>query len=146
MQTIKILWPGKTRNRHLAEGINYYLKLLTPMTRLSVVEIKEEKGKVKDAALAAEAKRILKQTNDFYLLDEKGSQYSSVEFARFLGENERVGFVIGGAFGVADEVRQKSKGAIALSRMTLTHEMARLLFLEQLYRAFTILKGKEYHH
>jgi 23S rRNA (pseudouridine1915-N3)-methyltransferase len=116
------------------------------MTRLSVVEIKEEKCKAKDAAQAAEAKRILKQTSDFYLLDEKGSQYSSVEFACFLKDHERVEFVFGGAFGVTDEVRQKSKGTIALSMMTLTHEMARLLFLEQLYRAFTILKGKEYHH
>jgi 23S rRNA (pseudouridine1915-N3)-methyltransferase len=146
MRKIKILWPGKTKDRHLAEGINYYLKLLTPLARLSVVEIKEEKGKAKDAARAAEAKRILKQAADFYLLDEKGRQYSSVEFARFLKDHEQVEFVIGGAFGVTDEVRQKSKGAIALSRMTLTHEMARLLFLEQLYRAFTILQGKEYHH
>lgn len=146
MRKIKILWPGKTKDRHLAEGINYYLKLLTPLARLSVVEIKEEKGKAKDAARAAEAKRILKQATDFFLLDEKGRQYSSVEFARFLKDHEQVEFVIGGAFGVTDEVRQKSKGAIALSRMTLTHEMARLLFLEQLYRAFTILQGKEYHH
>ena len=146
MQKIRILWPGKTKDRHLAEGINYYLKLLSPLTRLSVVEIKEERGKARDAALDAEAKRILKQADVFYLLDEKGRQYTSVEFARFLKDNERVEFVLGGAFGVSDEVRQKAKGAVALSRMTLTHEMARLLFLEQLYRAFTILKGKEYHH
>jgi len=116
------------------------------VTRLSVVEIREERGKSRDAAMTAEAKRILKQADVFYLLDEKGKQYTSVEFARFLQENEQVEFVLGGAFGVSDEVRQKSKGSIALSKMTLTHEMARLLFLEQLYRAFTILKGKEYHH
>ncbi len=146
MQKIRILWPGKTKDRHLAEGINHYLKLLTPVTRLSVVEIREERGKSRDAAMTAEAKRILKQADVFYLLDEKGKQYTSVEFARFLQENEQVEFVLGGAFGVSDEVRQKSKGSIALSKMTLTHEMARLLFLEQLYRAFTILKGKEYHH
>jgi 23S rRNA (pseudouridine1915-N3)-methyltransferase len=146
MQKIKILWPGKTKDRNLAAGIDYYLKLLAPMTRVSVVEVREEKGKSVDAARVAEAKRILKQTGDYYLLDEKGRQYSSVEFARFMKEHDTIEFVIGGAFGVADEVRQKAKGVIALSMMTLTHEMARLLFLEQLYRAFTILRGKEYHH
>jgi 23S rRNA (pseudouridine1915-N3)-methyltransferase len=146
MQKIKILWPGKTKNRNLAEGINYYLKLLAPMSRISVVEVREEKGKTVDAAQAAEAKRILKQASGYYLLDEKGRQYTSVEFACFLKEHDTIEFVIGGAFGVDDEVRQKAKGTIALSMMTLTHEMARLLFLEQLYRAFTILRGKEYHH
>jgi 23S rRNA (pseudouridine1915-N3)-methyltransferase len=146
MQKIKILWPGKTKDRSLAEGINYYLKLLAPMSRVSVIEVREEKGKTIDAAQAAEAKRILKQASGFYLLDEKGRQYTSVEFARFLKEHDTIEFVIGGAFGVDDEVRQKAKGTIALSKMTLTHEMARLLFLEQLYRAFTILRGKEYHH
>jgi 23S rRNA (pseudouridine1915-N3)-methyltransferase len=146
MQKIKILWPGKTKDRSLAEGINYYLKLLTPMAQLSVVEVREERGKPVDAAQAAESKKILKQTTDYYLLDERGRQYTSVEFARFLQGHDRIEFVMGGAFGVNDEVRQKAKGTIALSMMTLTHEMARLLFLEQLYRAFTILKGKEYHH
>jgi 23S rRNA (pseudouridine1915-N3)-methyltransferase len=116
------------------------------MTRLAVAEIKEEKGKPREAALAAEAQRILKQSTGFYLLDEKGKHYSSLEFAGFLKERQTVDFVIGGAFGVSGEVREKSKGSIALSKMTLTHEMARLLFLEQLYRAYTILKGKEYHH
>lgn len=116
------------------------------MAQVSVVEIKEEKGKQKEAALAVEAKKILKQTGDYYLLDERGREFTSVEFAHFLKEKEGVDFVIGGPFGISGEVREKSKGSIALSKMTLTHEMARLLFLEQLYRAFTILKGKEYHH
>jgi 23S rRNA (pseudouridine1915-N3)-methyltransferase len=146
MQKIKILWLGKTKSSHLAEGIDYYLKLLSPMAQVEVVEIKEERGKNADAALAAETRKILRQAAGFYLLDERGSQYTSVGFARFLDGKDRLEFVIGGAFGVSDEVKQKSKGTIALSAMTLTHEMARLLFLEQLYRAFTILKGKEYHH
>jgi 23S rRNA (pseudouridine1915-N3)-methyltransferase len=146
MRKIRILWPGKTKDRNLAEGIDYYLKLLGPMARVTVAEVREEKGKSADVARDAEAKRLLKQSGAYYLLDEKGKQYTSVGFARFLGEHDSVDFVIGGAFGVADEVRQGAKGVIALSMMTLTHEMARLLFLEQLYRAFTILKGKGYHH
>jgi 23S rRNA (pseudouridine1915-N3)-methyltransferase len=115
------------------------------MSRVSVVEIKEEKGRG-SAAQAAETRKIMKQTPGFYLLDEKGRQFTSVEFASFLKGQESMDFVIGGAFGVTDEIRKSAKGSIALSKMTLTHEMARLLFLEQLYRAFTILKGKEYHH
>jgi 23S rRNA (pseudouridine1915-N3)-methyltransferase len=145
MMKIRLLWSGKTKERYLQEGISYYLKLLTPVAHVSVVEIKEEKGKGA-AAQTAEARKIMKQTTGFYLLDEKGRQFTSVEFASFLKGQESMDFVIGGAFGVADEIRKNAKGSMALSKMTLTHEMARLLFLEQLYRAFTILKGKEYHH
>jgi 23S rRNA (pseudouridine1915-N3)-methyltransferase len=146
MMKIRLVWSGKTKERYLQEGINYYLKLLAPMTRMSVIEIKEEKGKGIEAAQAAEGRKIMKQTEGFYLLDEKGRQFSSVEFASFLKGQDSIDFVIGGAFGVSDEIRKNAKGSIALSKMTLTHEMARLMFLEQLYRAFTILKGKEYHH
>jgi len=115
------------------------------MAQVSLVEIKEEKGRQKQAALAIEARKIMKQTGDYYLLDEKGRELTSVEFAYFLKGQHAVDFVIGGPFGVAVEVKEKAKGSISLSRMTLTHEMARLVLLEQLYRAFTILKGKEYH-
>lgn len=146
MAKIKIIWVGKTKERYLSEGINHCLKLLTPMSQVSLVEIKEEKGRQKEAALAIEAKKIMKQTGGYYLLDEKGREVTSVEFAHFLKGKDAVDFVIGGPFGVAVEVKEKAIGSISLSRMTLTHEMARLLFLEQLYRAFTILKGKEYHH
>jgi 23S rRNA (pseudouridine1915-N3)-methyltransferase len=146
MAKIKTIWIGKTKERYLTEGINHYLKLLTPMAQVSVVEIREERGRQREAALAAEARKVLKQTQDFFLLDEKGEALTSVELARFLKDRDSADFVIGGPFGVSAEVKGKAKGIIALSKMTLTHEMARLLFLEQLYRAFAILKGKEYHH
>jgi 23S rRNA (pseudouridine1915-N3)-methyltransferase len=146
MAKIKIVWIGKTKERYLTEGINHYLKLLTPMAQVSVVEIKEEKGRQKEAAMLAEAKKVLKQTRDYFLLDENGEELNSVALARFLKDRDAVDFVIGGPFGVSAEVKEKAKGSIALSKMTLTHEIARLLFLEQIYRAFTILKGKEYHH
>ncbi len=146
MAKIKIVWIGKTKERYLAEGISHYLKLLSPMARLSVVEIREEKGRQKEAAMAGEAQKVLKQTQDYFLLDERGEELTSVELARFLKDRDSADFVIGGPFGVSPELKEKAKGSIALSKMTLTHEMARLLFLEQLYRAYTILKGKEYHH
>jgi 23S rRNA (pseudouridine1915-N3)-methyltransferase len=146
MAKIRIVWVGKTKERYLTEGINHYLKLLTPMAQVSIVEIKEDKGRQKEAAMAAEARKILKQTADYFILDEKGEEFSSVGMARFMKERDVIDFVIGGPFGVSHEVKEKAKGSIALSKMTLTHEIARLLFLEQLYRAFTIIKGKEYHH
>jgi 23S rRNA (pseudouridine1915-N3)-methyltransferase len=146
MAKIKIVWVGKTKERYLAEGINKYLKFLMPMTQISIVEVKEEKGRQNKDALDEEARKIMRQTRDYYILDERGREFSSVGFAQFLKDKDSIDFVIGGPFGVSAEVKEIAKGSIALSKMTLTHEMARLLFLEQLYRAYTILKGKEYHH
>lgn len=143
---IRIIWAGKTKERHLKEGIDRYRALLGYYAPLSLVEIREEKGKGREAALAAEGQRILKQTQSYILLDEKGKEFTSVEFAGFLENRSAVDFVIGGPYGVSDEVRGKAVNVIALSKMTFTHEMVRVFFLEQLYRAMTILKGKEYHH
>lgn len=146
MAKIKIVWVGKTKERHLAEGIEKYLRFLMPMAQVSIVEVKETKGRPIEDALAEEAGKIMKQTREYYLLDERGREFSSVEFAQFLKDKDTIDFVIGGPFGVSAEMKKTAKGSMALSKMTLTHEMARLLFLEQLYRAYTILKGKEYHH
>lgn len=143
---IRIIWTGKTKERYLSEGIGYYLRLLGTAAQVSVIEIKEEKGKEREKLLAAEGKRILKQTQSYVLLDEKGRELTSRDFAAFLGNRSTVDFVVGGPYGVSDEVREKAGSVIALSRMTFTHEMARLFLLEQLYRATTIMKGKGYHH
>ncbi|HMK57026.1 MAG TPA: 23S rRNA (pseudouridine(1915)-N(3))-methyltransferase RlmH [Dissulfurispiraceae bacterium] len=143
---IKIVWVGKTKEHCLAEGIERYLKFLAPMAQVSVVEVREERGRRKEAALAGEEAKILRQTADYYLLDERGREFSSVGFAQFLQGRDAVDFVLGGPFGVSAAIREKAAGMIALSKMTLTHEMARLLLLEQLFRAHTILRGKEYHH
>lgn len=142
----RILWVGRTKEKYLTEGINRYLKMLKHMANVSVIEVKEEKGKTKENALFAEGERILRQTGSYILLDESGREFNSKDFARFLGEKEQVDFVLGGAYGVSPEIKEKAAAKIALSKMTLTHEMARLIFLEQFYRAMTIIKGKEYHH
>ncbi|OGW20375.1 MAG: hypothetical protein A2Z82_02830 [Nitrospirae bacterium GWA2_46_11] len=142
----RILWVGRTKEKYLTEGINRYLKMLKHMANVSVIEVKEEKGKTKENALFAEGERILRQTASYILLDETGKEFSSKDFAKLLGERDQVDFVMGGAYGVSSEVKAKATGKIALSKMTFTHEMARLIFLEQFYRAMTIVKGKEYHH
>ncbi len=142
----RIFWVGKTKEKYLTEGISRYLKMLKHMAQVSVIEIKEEKGKKREAALSMEGKRILRQTGHYILLDEKGRELSSMGFAKFLEDKNNIDFVMGGPHGVSDEVKEKAADKIAISKMTLTHEMARLIFLEQFYRAMTIIKGKEYHH
>ena len=83
----------------------------------------------------------------YTLFDEKGETLTSVEFAEYLAEHQSsVNFVLGGAYGVSEEVKKTAQNTISLSRMTFTHEMSRLFFLEQLYRAFTIMHKRGYHH
>jgi 23S rRNA (pseudouridine1915-N3)-methyltransferase len=90
-------------------------------------------------------------TADLILLDEKGKQYTSAKFAGFLQKRmnaapREIIFCIGGAFGFSDALYARANAKVALSSMTFTHQMVRLVFMEQLYRAFTILKGEKYHH
>lgn len=96
---------------------------------------------------AKEDERIDRLQIPYVLLDEKGKNLSSVEFAKFLEDcRPAISFVVGGAYGVSDHVKEMARERIALSQMTLTHEMARLVLAEQLYRAFTILHKRGYHH
>lgn len=137
---------GRTKEKHTLEGILRYRDKLKPFMNLEVVEIKEQKGTPVKKALVMEAERILKQTTDFMLFDEGGQEMSSTEFALFLRDRAQAEFVIGGPYGVADAVKDAATKRISLSRMTFTHDMARLFVLEQLYRAVMINSGKGYHH
>jgi 23S rRNA (pseudouridine1915-N3)-methyltransferase len=112
-------------------------------------------GKLNESQLKIkEGQNILSQLNpgdELILLDEKGETCSSSEFSLLLSKKINAGskcmaFVAGGAFGFSDEVYAKATSMISLSRMTFTHQMVRLIFIEQLYRAFTIIKGEAYHH
>lgn len=143
---IRLFWLGKTKERYLLEGINYYINLIKPYAKISLIEIKEEKGKEIERSLYLEGKKILRQTKSYVLLDEKGKMFDSLEFSKFLKEKDSIDFLIGGSYGVSTEIKEKASLLLSLSRMTFTHEIARLLLLEQIYRAMTILKGQEYHH
>jgi 23S rRNA (pseudouridine1915-N3)-methyltransferase len=148
---------GKTRERFVQEGIAKYLRYLKPYTDVEIKELKEEK--IPDLRAAPlirkrEAEKIFKAASPgAYLaaLDERGYEFTSHEFAHYLngliesGVREMT-FVIGGAMGLDESVAERANKVIALSRWTFTHEMARLVLLEQLYRAFTIIKGKTYHY
>ena len=154
---LTILYMGKTKERFIQEGIEKYLRYLRPYADASIKELKEEKIQdLKDAPSIRkkEAERIFKAVPaGAYLisLDERGEGFTSHEFAAFLNNTLESGvremiFIIGGAMGLDEEVVARSHKTVALSRWTFTHEMARLVLLEQLYRAFTIIKGKTYHY
>lgn len=144
---IRLAWVGKTKERFIQEGIEKYLRLLKPFANVTVAEVREEKGKDIQRMVEKEGERILKLQAPYVLLDERGREYTSAGFADFLsGHSPAVHFVVGGAYGVSEGVKQAAQTTVALSKMTLTHEMSRLLLVEQLYRAFTIMHKRGYHH
>jgi 23S rRNA (pseudouridine1915-N3)-methyltransferase len=144
---IRVIWPGKTKEQFISEGVNKYLKLLRPYAEIIVLELKEERGNDISNMLKKEGERILKLEGPYTLLDEKGDLMTSGEFAGYIAEHVHpVNFVLGGAYGVSEEVKKTAQKKLSLSTMTFTHEMSRLFFLEQLYRAFTIIHKRGYHH
>jgi 23S rRNA (pseudouridine1915-N3)-methyltransferase len=143
---IRIIWVGRTKQRHTSDGIGLYFDKIRPFAEITVVEIKEQKGGPVELGLKREGERILKCSKSFVLFDERGRQMDSRGFASMLEGKARVDFVLGGAYGVSDAVRQAATDTVSLSRMTINHEMARLFALEQVYRAMMINTGRGYHH
>ena len=154
---IVLLVVGKTNEKYLKEAIEVFETRIRHYILFEKNVIPELKN-VKNLSIAQqkekEAKAILKQiqaTDELILLDEKGTQYNSVGFSDFLQQKMNVGvkraiFVVGGPYGFAQEVYDRCNAKLSLSKMTFSHQMVRLIFMEQLYRAMTILKGEPYHH
>ena len=154
---VKLIVIGKTKSKFLLDGENEYRKrlrhyckfseLLIPdiknAGKLSKKELKEKEGKLILASL--------KNSDYIILLDDKGLTLSSIQFSNFLNKkmvsstNELV-FVVGGAFGFSQSIYTRANTKLSLSKMTFSHQIVRMIFKEQLYRAFTILKGEKYHH
>lgn len=140
----------------VAEGCDEFGKRLRNMTDFLTVTIPEIKNKSNDLAInkQREAEKILEklQPTDFLiLLDEKGVEFSSVQFADYIQKREnqslkRIVFLIGSAYGFDEKLYQRANDKIALSRMTFSHQLIRLIFLEQFYRAYTILNNFPYHN
>lgn len=154
---IKLLLIGKTDSNYLNKGIEEYvnrLKHYLPFEITVIPDLKNTKSMPEDQQKQKEGELIINQigTGDFVvLLDEKGKGYSSMEFSKFIEKRMLTGlknlvFVVGGPYGFSEEVYQKSNSKISLSKMTFSHQMVRLIFVEQLYRAMTIIKGEPYHH
>ena len=152
---IKLIVVEKTKNHELINLISNYVKRINFFNKFQIIEVNSIKTKKnnENEIKKIEGENILKKikNNDLlFLLDEKGENYNSRKFADFLKmklkESKTIIFVIGGAFGFSKEVYAKSNGLISLSKMTFSHQIIRLFFTEQLYRAFTILNNHPYHN
>jgi len=155
--TIKLLAIGRTDSKELQALIALYQNRLRHYIKFEIEiipDIKNSKNLSKKQQKEKEGEQILKRlsaSDVLCLLDEKGKQVSSIAFSNYLQKKMNSGiknlvFVIGGPYGFSEEVYQKAQGKISLSSMTFSHQMVRLFFVEQLYRAFTILKNEPYHH
>lgn len=154
---IVLLTVGKTTTDYLIKGIDGFLKRINhyvPMDMVVVPDIKSAKGLTETAQKEKEGQAMMAalQPGDIVvLLDERGKEYTSREFAaqidrRMVQGVKRLVFVIGGPYGFSKDMYDRANDKISLSRMTFTHEMVRLFFTEQVYRAMTILRGEPYHH
>ena len=154
---IRLLTVGKTDKDWVKQGIDIYvsrLKHYIPFTINEIPELKNVSALSKDQIKVREGELILKNvkpTDDVILMDEHGKEYTSVDFASILQrkislEGKDMVFVIGGAYGFSEEVYKRANSKISLSKMTFSHQMVRAIFTEQLYRAFTIMRGEPYHH
>jgi 23S rRNA (pseudouridine1915-N3)-methyltransferase len=139
---LKVAWIGKTKEPAIQSLTDEYLKRLSRYTDVEGIAVKDE------AALLKLCTRDARPRHALVLLDTRGKQYSSEDLARFLGDyQDRLPllFAVGPAGGFTDQARQAATLVLSLGKMTLAHELARVVLLEQLYRAFTILKGHPYH-
>ena len=154
---ITLLTVGKTDKDWVRQGLDIYvsrLKHYVPFSITEIPELKNVSALTKDQIKTREGELILKNirnTDDMILLDERGKEYSSMELARILQDKMTYGgrdivYVIGGAYGFSDAVYSRANSKLSLSRMTFSHQMVRAIFAEQIYRAFTIMKGEPYHH
>lgn len=154
---ITLLVIGKTDNKHLIQLIDDYQKRLNHYVKFTlevIPDIKNAKNLSKEQQKEKEGELILQklqQGDQLILLDEKGKEFTSVQFSAYLQKKMNTGlkrlvFVVGGPYGFSQEVYNKSMGKVSFSQMTFSHQMIRLFVVEQIYRAFTILKGQPYHH
>lgn len=154
---ITLLTVGKTDKDWVKQGIDIYssrLKHYIPFSINEIPELKNASSLSKEQIKTREGELILKNlkpTDDVILMDEHGKEYTSMDFASLLQkkisyEGKDIVFIIGGAYGFSEEVYRRANSKISLSRMTFSHQMVRAIFAEQLYRAFTIMKGEPYHH
>lgn len=156
MIKIKLVAVGTIKEKFLKDGIAEYLKRLSRFAKVDIVEVEESKiqNKSEDMIKKEEGERLLKRIgkDDFVvLLDLKGNFYSSEELATQIDALiskgvSPISFVIGGTLGLSEEVRQRANIKLSISKMTFTHQMCRMILLEQIYRAFKIINHEDYHH
>lgn len=155
MKTLLLL-VGKTQNKHFIAGINDYAERIghyMPFEIKVIPELRNTKNLSEQQQKTQEGELLLKQlqpSDTVVLLDERGTEHRSVEFADWLQKKQntvrRLVFIIGGPYGFSEAIYKRANEMVSLSRMTFSHQMVRLVFTEQIYRACTIIKGEPYHH
>ncbi|SKB60662.1 23S rRNA (pseudouridine1915-N3)-methyltransferase [Sphingobacterium nematocida] len=154
---ISLLCIGKTDDKFIQEGIDKYLKRLKHYVSFTIgilPDVKNVKSMSEAQQMDKEGELFFKNLNNtdyVVLLDEKGKEFRSIEFSEYLeqkmvGSVQHVVFLIGGPYGFAPKVKERSNASMSLSKLTFSHQMVRLFFVEQVYRAFSIMKGEPYHH
>ena len=149
---LRVIWTGKTRDAHLKALIDVYLKRVSHFAKCEVTELREYAGTDKKTGIDKDSQRItdgLREGAVNVLLDPNGAQLTSPEVAKQLQQwqdsgTKEVTFIVGGPYGVSEQLSARAHKRWSLSQLTLTHEMARVILLEQLYRAFTIIHGLPY--
>lgn len=154
---IKLICVGKTGKKFLEEGEQEYVKRLRyylTFDRIELPDVKQSRTLSEEQIKSREGEMIqarIQPGEKVFLLDEKGKEFNSEQFAEFLQKQFNQGgqaivFVIGGPYGFSDALYKSAIGKISLSKMTFSHQMVRMFFVEQLYRSMTILRGEPYHH
>ncbi len=148
------MWPGKTRNIAIKQLQEYYLQRINQLEHCEIIETKEAKGipeKQESRIKGIESEGLEKHFKNDYIicLFDRGKEMNSLEFARFLeraaeSSTQAVTFVVGGFLGLADRVIKRADFLLSLSNMTFSHELSRIMLLEQLYRSLNITKGRKY--
>lgn len=152
--TVELWWVGKTSTKYLEPGISQYIKRIKHFNRFEIKEFSAAKVKRKEDQAIVDDQNVFKNLDKkdyLILLDEIGTQMTSEDLSRYLDQLlsksvRKIVFLIGGAYGFGDLIRKRADAILSLSTMTFTHDMVRLVFLEQLYRAFTIKNNLPYHH
>ena len=149
---IKIICVGKIKEKFFKEALLEYEKRLNKYTKLAIIEVEDEENSNKNIVLQKEKEKILKHIDDkdFVITTEiEGESFSSLAFAsnldKFLSNNKNVTFIIGGSYGLAEEIKQRSNLALSFSKFTFPHQLFRIILLEQIYRAYKIINGETYH-
>ena len=152
----ELILVSKTTDKHLAAGIDDYVSRIChylPFAITVIPELKNTKNMTEELQKVREGELILQKiqpSDTVVLLDEHGKEFRSIEFADWLQKKQntarRLVFVIGGPYGFSESIYKRADEQLSLSKMTFSHQMVRLLFVEQIYRACTIIKGEPYHH
>ena len=146
---IKIITVGKIKEKYLTDAINEYLKRLSKYTKINLIEVPDENFDI-TKTLETEKKSILKYVSEkdyIITMEIEGKELSSIEFARKIDEIQinNICFIIGGSYGLSDEIKKMSNFKLSFSKMTFPHQLFRLILLEQIYRAYKINNNESYH-